>query len=259
MTHDSKSYYPSHWHSGLELIYLLEGSLEVSIDNKNLELKKNDCIVINPKIIHSTKCIQGNSALLLQLPDTFLKKYIPEISSIYFDVPIHTESKVLNTKLMALKEILRQIQILFIARPSGMALRLHGLLFELLYQLYHNFKTEVMSSLATSQYKNREKLEPVINYTESHYAQHISIDTVASIACFQPKYFCRFFKNTMGKTYLQFLNELRLSHIYQDLIITDYPVYQLLEKHGFTNHKLFYRMFMDYFHVTPKELRQNHK
>lgn len=259
ITHDSRSYYTSHWHNGLELIYLLDGSLEVSIEDKNLDLKKDDCIVINPRIIHSTKCVQGNSAILLQLPDSFLKKYIPEISSIYFDVPVHTENKVICTKLMVLKELLQKIQILFLANPSGMALRLHGLLFELLYQLYHNFKTTIIPSLTTSQYKNREKLELVINYTESHYTQPISIDTIASVAGFQPKYFCRFFKNNMGKTYLKFLNELRLSHIYQDLLITDYPVYQLMEKHGFTNYKLFYKMFMELFHATPKELRQSRK
>ena len=52
----------------------------------------------------------------------------------------------------------------------------------------------------------------------------------------------------METTYLEYLNSYRLSRIYRDLIATDLPVGTLAEKHGFTNDKLFHRLFRERFH-----------
>ena len=38
---------------------------------------------------------------------------------------------------------------------------------------------------------------------------------------FDPKYFCRFFKKCMGTTFLEYQNDIRISHIYQDLVSTN--------------------------------------
>jgi len=59
----------------------------------------------------------------------------------------------------------------------------------------------------------------------------------------------------MGVTYLQYLNEIRLSHIYQDLITTELPIQEILELHGFTNYKLFRKVFAQKFQMTPSEIR----
>ncbi len=62
----------------------------------------------------------------------------------------------------------------------------------------------------------------------------------------------------MGKTYLEYLNEIRLSHIYKDLVSTDLPLKIILENNGFTNYKLFRQLFYDNFHTTPGAYRQAH-
>jgi len=61
----------------------------------------------------------------------------------------------------------------------------------------------------------------------------------------------------MGVTYLQYLNEIRLSHIYQDLITTELPIQEILELHGFTNYKLFRKVFSQKFQMTPSEVRNS--
>ncbi len=62
----------------------------------------------------------------------------------------------------------------------------------------------------------------------------------------------------MGKTYLEYLNEIRLSHIYKDLMQTDLPLKTILENNGFTNYKLFRQLFYENFHTTPGEYRRTH-
>ena len=70
-------------------------------------------------------------------------------------------------------------------------------------------------------------------------------------------YFSRLFKKCMGITFLEYQNELRLSYIYQDILSTDDSIKDILERHGFTNYKLFRRMFFEHFEMTPTEVRKN--
>ena len=60
----------------------------------------------------------------------------------------------------------------------------------------------------------------------------------------------------MGITFLEYQNEYRLSFIYRDLITTGDPVHVILERHGFTNYKLFRRMFLEHFGNTPTQIRK---
>ena len=60
----------------------------------------------------------------------------------------------------------------------------------------------------------------------------------------------------MGITFLEYQNELRLSYIYQDIISTNDAIKDILERHGFSNYKLFRRIFYEHFEATPTEIRK---
>lgn len=61
----------------------------------------------------------------------------------------------------------------------------------------------------------------------------------------------------MGMSFLQYVNEVRISHIYQDLIRTDIPVGELADQNGFSNQKLFNRTFKEIYGCTPSSVRIN--
>lgn len=157
------------------------------------------------------------------------------------------------------KETLTQMQIANDIRPEGFILRFNSLLFELLFQLLHNFSIQLFPSDLSQKNKDRDRLDLILNYVSKRYAQPISLEEIARIACLQTGYFCRFFKKHMGITFLEYQNELRLSHIYRDLLTTDDAIHLILERHGFTNYKLFRRMFHEHFEDTPLRIRNKHK
>ncbi len=141
-------------------------------------------------------------------------------------------------------------------RPEGYILRFNSLLFEILFQLYHNFSVKIFQADLTHRTKDLNRLNLVLDYTNQHYNRPISIDEIARTAFLDSGYFCRFFKKHMGLTYLEYLNEVRLSHIYQDLISTPDSLQHILERHGFTNYKLFRRVFAEHFQATPSQIRK---
>ena len=254
---DEGNYFPNHWHRAIEIIYLLEGELLISINGKADILKAGQFIVINANVIHSNKATQHNKYILLQIPIDFMENYVPNISQITFVV--NNDG---NTNLQAinqLKDILCEMKRVDEAKQEGFLLQLNGLIFDFLFVLYRQFSVKLFQSQVKAQKKDLDRLNLVLKYIQKNYDKPISLDEIAKVAIFQPMYFCRFFKKYMGVTFIEYQNELRLSFIYRDLIETKDPIYKILERHGFTNYKLFRRMFHEHFGDTPLKIRKRVK
>lgn len=170
--------------------------------------------------------------------------YIPSHWHRSVEILYQTKDPVKKTKLDMLKTTLEQLQIIDDIRPDGFILRFNSLIFELLFQLYHNFGVKIFQSDLSQQKKDLDRLNLVLNYISENYRYPISLDEIAGVAYLQTGYFCRFFKKKMGGTFLEYQNEYRLSFIYKDLINTKDPVHVILERHGFTNYKLFRRIII---------------
>ncbi len=194
---------------------------------------------------------------MLQIPFSFIQLYLPDVGQLQFVLDESSDSPIRRTKLDVLKETLRQMQIANDIRPKGYILRFNSLLFELLFQLYHNFSVKVFHARLNHKAKDLNRLNLVLQYTNTHYNQPIALEEIAQVAFLESGYFCRFFKKHMGLTFLEYQNEVRLSHIYQDLLSTNDTLQQILERHGFTNYKLFRRVFAEHFHATPLQVRRN--
>lgn len=63
----------------------------------------------------------------------------------------------------------------------------------------------------------------------------------------------------MGISFLQYVNQVRISHIYHDLVHTDLTIQEISEKNGFTNQKLCNRMFKELYGCTPSKIRKSLK
>lgn len=253
---DPGSYVAPHWHDAVEIVYLLEGELRVIVGNSTRDLKAGQCAMVTPNQIHSTLCTSPNRAIVFQIPEAFIEKFIPQAKNLCFSLQDPADSPILQSKVELFKETLIKMQLLTDLQPDGAVLRFNSLLFEILFQLYHNFCTEALQKDTIQHSRNLERLEPVLQYIAANYNHPISLDEISGIAILQPKYFCRFFKKCMGVTFLEYQNEIRLSKIYKDITSTSDKISDILERHGFTNYKLFRRMFSERFHATPTEIRK---
>lgn len=297
---DPGSYVPPHWHDAIEIIYLIEGALKVTVEGTTNILKDGQCTLIQSGQVHSTLCTHPNRSIVFQIPQTFMEKYLPEAGRLNFclsetdqhnkhvpesifisdsnatpdSLPISDSSTVTATApgapdcqvpssncapLPHLKENLEKMLGIMDSQPDGALLLFNGILFETLYLLYHNFSAPAQDQTFSRQSQNLKKLQPVLDYINQNYNRQISLTEISQVAMFDSKYFCRFFKKCMGTTFLEYQNEIRISRIYQDLISTDDKISTILERHGFTNYKLFRRLFYNYFEATPTQIRAAYK
>lgn len=255
----SRSYIPLHWHDAVEIISVLEGELTVTVDQEEYPLREGDCIILNPYVLHSTISVSGNMALLLQIPiHAFVDCMGPVVNRQVICDPMTTDP-VQKKRLNEITEFLKQMMELEQSGDPAARLRSMSLLLELLYELYTYFSRPVSEADFEQSRKNRERLSAVIAYTEAHYSEAVALESVARNLHLQVNYFCQFFKKHTGMTYHQYLSEYRLAKIYHDLLVTDVPLKHLLERHGFTNYKLFRKLFYEKFQTTPSTVREKQK
>ena len=103
--------------------------------------------------------------------------------------------------------------------------------------------------------KTLTRLKDIITYVERHYMEPLSLSDISDRFALNPEYFCRFFKKNMGFTFLEYVNMVRLSHIYSDLMQTGDSITQIMERHGFINYKVFNRMFKEVYGCLPSKVR----
>lgn len=245
-----------HFHDWIEIIYLTHGDLEIQVNNKTTQLKVNDFVVINPMSIHSTRCMGGNTAILLQIPISFLEKFMPDIRDYSFCVDLESKDAKVQTKLANIRSTLQDLWINYEFQVEGYVFRCYSLIFEIIYILVHSFSYKVDRKERQKNEKNLERIQTIIEYVKEHYQEPISIPEIAGLVGLNEIYFSRFFKNNMGMTFLEYLNMVRLEKIYVDLLNTNMPIKDIQEKHGFYNDKVFRRMFKEVYGCTPREARK---
>ena len=244
-----------HFHDWIEIVYLIHGDLEIQVNQKTTKLKEHDFVVINPMSIHSTRCMNGNTAILLQIPTSFLEKFMPDIREYSINVDLESKDPRVQTKLANIRSTLQDLWINYQFQAKGYEFRCYSLIFEVIFILIHSFSYKLDRKERQKNQKNLERVRTIIEYVENHYTEQLSIAEIAGRVGLNEIYFSRFFKANMGMTFLEYLNMVRLEKIYVDLLNTNMPIKDIQEKHGFYNDKVFRRMFREIYGCTPREAR----
>lgn len=99
------------------------------------------------------------------------------------------------------------------------------------------------------------RLQKVHHYVIKNFHYPLQIDDVAQIANMTPHAFCKYFKKSTKKTFMTFLNELRVCHAKKLLIENRIPISQICVESGFNNISNFNRQFKTGTNMTPSDYR----
>lgn len=101
------------------------------------------------------------------------------------------------------------------------------------------------------------RLNAVLDYTFQHFRSEIKLEDIAQVAHLSRSQFSKFFKQHTDKTYVQFLNELRIEQACALLLQTNHTIEQLCYEVGFKNVSNFVRQFKRYKKTTPSSYRKS--
>ncbi|PKA82581.1 AraC family transcriptional regulator [Ulvibacter sp. MAR_2010_11] len=131
------------------------------------------------------------------------------------------------------------------------------LLFLQLLKILSTAQQERLSSFVSEKkYKDTEgkRMSAIFEYTMTHFRNPVSLKDIAEQAAMTENAFCRYFKKRTRKTFVTFLNELRIEEACK-LIHTEkeLSIAEISERAGFQNVSNFNRKFLELKRQTPRE------
>ncbi len=258
-----------HYHPELELIQLHRGSGMQFIGDNVKKFSRGDVVLIGSNLPHFFKYEEDNDKNFSQ------KSKLPYSTVIHFNENFLGDGFLNLPETDLIKSVLKKAQrgitlkenysvnikdeITNISKVGGIE-RIIALL-RCLTEFSNSNKTELISSIG---FKNEydlsdsDRINSVYEYTLKNFKDTIQLSTVASIAVMAVNSFCRYFKMKTGKSYLHFLNEIKIGYACKLLIENRYSVKQICFESGFKNFTSFHEIFKKIKGKTPQEFYKDY-
>ena len=69
-------YSPPHWHSAIELIYVLNGTATITIEGKDHSLVAGEFLVVDSNQIHEAQCARVSMMVVIHYSRAIMKNYM---------------------------------------------------------------------------------------------------------------------------------------------------------------------------------------
>lgn len=105
------------------------------------------------------------------------------------------------------------------------------------------------------------RMNDIYQYTMKHFTEDITLEQIAGVAYLTPQSFCRYFKKHTSKTYIRFLNEVKINEACKRFMEMNFDsIGNVAYQSGFNSVVSFNRVFKSITAKTPKAfIKMYHK
>ena len=104
--------------------------------------------------------------------------------------------------------------------------------------------------------RDKDRIDSVFQYTMENFKEPIKLSLIANKAGMSIPAFCSYFKKRTKKTYIDFVNEVRIGYACKLLLTTQTSVLQICFECGFNTVANFNRQFLKIKKTTPSQYRK---
>lgn len=256
---------PFHSHPELELVYIKESFGKRIVGNSVATFESGDMVFLGSDIPH----VWLNDELYYQEKNNLKAKAIV----VYFNKDIfgpafyemkeaqkinalfNRGSRGLSINGKTNKQIAKKLEKLVNKKDFEIII---GLL-EILSILSESTDLTFVNSEAYSPVKNQntnDRLSDVFIFIKEHYKEDISLIEISKIANLTPTSFCRMFKLKAKKSFVEYLNEIRVANACKFIMESDMGMAEIAYECGFKTASNFNRIFKKSTGTTPKEYKK---
>ena len=105
-------------------------------------------------------------------------------------------------------------------------------------------------------YHNVMRLRPIVEYINENFKEKITIEMLADMITVSPDYFTKIFKDSMGKTPIDYINTVRINKAMRYLADTEKTMIEIAEEIGFCNSNYFHKIFKQDMGTSPLAYRR---
>ena len=253
------------------LLYITNGSFNMSIDDEVFSVYEGDVLIIPASTIYQPRETDGCSYYFVHFTAATLENTLPstidesllryqdvtekgyaynfygKTYSSVINLPIHIKQDNFKS-YYPLQNVFERATKLNIWRNNYEKLLLDNIIRELLIL--------ISTELATPQMSNNT-LKKILHYINKHYNENLTLTSIAEHFGFSTSYITKLFRNFLGKGTVDYINDLRLTAACEYLISSNYSIGEISNKIGYTNQYYFNRLFKKKYGVTPKDFRKS--
>ena len=256
---------PFHFHPECELVYILEGTGKRIVGDSVSTFSRGDVIFLGSNVPH----VWYSDKLFYQKTTPLRSRAIV----IYFNKDIFGENFYALNETQVLKKLFHKAERgLQVNGDAGQRLgklieqmtkkksldRITTLL-QILQLLANTRDYEQLASIGYQHSyasKDNHKIDEVFRYVSQHFGRQITLEEIAGFCNLTPQSFCRFFKKRTQKTFIDFVNEFRISHATKLMAEKeDLSISEIAYGCGFNNISYFIKAFKLNTGLTPKQYR----
>jgi len=261
-----------HRHNYVQTNYICQGRGRHVINNHSFDIVKGDIFIIPPYIPHQIMPVDDVDIEIIEFEfePEFINQNFNSIENIrsffdfaYIEPFLVSESQVKPRLNLAgeiqieVERILNNVLHEYKNRMVGFDLIIRALLLNLLVIVGREFSKSIETNQDSLLYdSHRGSIMKAIQYINENYTEDFSIDFIASKAMLSKSYFCYFFKNVTGKTFVEYLNGLRISKSMELLKQSHKKILDICYESGFKNISHFNRLFKQHTGLSPTAYRK---
>lgn len=133
-----------------------------------------------------------------------------------------------------------------------------SLIMILLVQLSRTRQNSFRSDSTNTTLKiHRESINKAIAHIQQYYQEKLSLKNVAQISMLSTSYFCVVFKSITHRTFIEYINDLRIEKSMELLCTTSKSVGEICFEVGFNNISYYDHLFKKYTSLSPSAFRKS--
>lgn len=231
--------FPPHLHQCFEMIFILEGEMQITVDDKIYTLRQKEALMIFPHQIHSLASTNSRHVLCIFSPH-LVQAYSARIAGkIPCDGKFSPDSYIIDAVCNA--------------GSDSSDITKKGIL----YMLCGQFEKSATYRLHKTD--NNNLLFKIFSFVETEFSGDCSLTHLAEVSGYDYSYLSRFFKKIVGISFNEYVQHYRLSHACSLLENTTLPIIQCAAESGYASLRNFNRNFKLHFGTTPIQYRNGKK
>jgi AraC-like DNA-binding protein/quercetin dioxygenase-like cupin family protein len=270
---DPEHYGKLHNHNYFEMVFVLDGEMDVQIESGKYHYRKGDGYLLNRNIRHTEMLTGSWKTLYLCFWKECLLEWPKKLAdlavcnkSIYNFFSRNFEDEIKNNKdyidfhiqhnaeeYFPAKEILDSLYNEITKKDAGFQLVTYGLIARLLTLLnnsgeYSTYYIDLGSASEQNVAENAKR------YIDEH-KRRITRDELGEALHYNGDYINRIFRKYTGESMHHYCQKVYMKEAARLLLETDFSAIDISRNLGFENRTQFYKIFNDYYQTTPHEFR----
>lgn len=252
--------HPWHYHKEVEFLAIIEGHLGVQSKHDYVVLGPGDVMVLGASQPHrSHKPL--TDALHYVVFQIDLGKHFDQSTMPYLycfselTEPLDKLNYIFDENDSAKRETYAFIMEIFKesqSRMRGYEMAISSTIKRLMLLLLRNDSRNVLNYTEETELN---RLQPVLDYINAHLNDKLCVEDACTLLNLSYHYFIKYFKKTMGVSFVEYVNYKRIKKSELLLLTTELSIMDVSYEVGISNMAQFYKLFKRHNQCSPREFK----